>query len=211
MEAKIETARHNLKIQMDKELVVLQKQINLHVADIERYQGFVSRLAITKGNTVEELRRGKEQARKTMKQLKASKATTSKTQGAPSGGMSTLAAAGRESVAAASAYRSQAISQPPGDAFIEGSPVDIVLFGFRRVSSNFMTSFNASQGSGSDGPSGNQHVVQALRHLIKNQPLLQYNISTLGADGRRLYSEENTAAAGGIGKLSQEAQLQTKI
>ena len=47
--------------------------------------------------------------------------------------------------------------------------------------------------------------------MIKNQPLLQYNISTLGADGRRLYSEENTAAAGGIGKLSQEAQLQTKI
>ena len=96
---------------MDKELVVLQKQINLHVADIERYQGFVSRLAIKKGNTVEELRRNKEQARKTMKQLKTSKATTSKTMGAPGGGgMSTLAAAGRESVAANSAYRSQAIS-----------------------------------------------------------------------------------------------------
>ena len=67
MEAKIETARHSLKIEMDKELVVLQKQINLHVADIERYQGFVSRLAIKKGNTVEELRRIKEKARKTMK------------------------------------------------------------------------------------------------------------------------------------------------
>lgn len=37
LEAKIETARHNLKITMDKELVVLQKQINLHVTDIERY------------------------------------------------------------------------------------------------------------------------------------------------------------------------------
>lgn len=70
MEAKIETARHNLKIQMEKELVVLQKQINLHVHDIERYQGFVSRLAIKKGNTVEELRRNKDKARKTMKQLK---------------------------------------------------------------------------------------------------------------------------------------------
>ena len=70
----------------------------MHVADIERYQGFVSRLAIKKGNTVEELRRNKEQARKTMKQLKASKQTTSKAMGAPSGGgMSTLAAAGRES------------------------------------------------------------------------------------------------------------------
>ena len=52
---------------MDKELVVLQKQINLHVADIERYQGFVSRLAVKKGNTVEELRRNKDKARKTMK------------------------------------------------------------------------------------------------------------------------------------------------
>jgi len=67
LEAKIETARHNLKITMDKELVVLQKQINLHVTDIERYQGFVSRLSIKKGNTVEELRRNKDKARKTMK------------------------------------------------------------------------------------------------------------------------------------------------
>jgi len=97
MEAKIETGRHNLKIQMDKELVVLQKQINLHVADIERYQGFVSRLAITKGNTVEELRRNKEKARKTMKQLKASRSTNQSNRGA--GATNTLAQAGRESIA----------------------------------------------------------------------------------------------------------------
>ena len=76
MEAKIETARHNLKIEMEKELVVLQKQINLHVHDIERYQGFVSRLAIKKGNNVEELRRIKSKASKTMKQLKANRTTT---------------------------------------------------------------------------------------------------------------------------------------
>ena len=87
----------------------------------------------------------------------------------------------------------------------------MILFGFKRNAGNFMTSFNASQGSGSEGQGGNYHVVQALRHIIKNQPLLEYNISTLGADGRRLYSEENTAAAGGIGKLSQDALLQTKI
>jgi len=66
VEAKIETGRHNLKIQMDKELNVLQKQINLHVHDIERIQGFVSRLAITKGKTVDELRRNKAKAKKTM-------------------------------------------------------------------------------------------------------------------------------------------------
>ena len=107
MEAKIETARHNLKIQMDKELVVLQKQINLHVHDIERYQGFVSRLAITKGNTVEELRRNKDKARKTMKQLKANRTSKKATGGmTPGAGMSTLAAAGGQSLAQQSNFKS---------------------------------------------------------------------------------------------------------
>ena len=98
MEAKIETARHNLKIGMEKELVVLQKQINLHVHDIERYQGFVSRLAIKKGDTVEELRRNKDKARKTMKQLKANRTTTRQSGGQGIGG-GTLANAGHASIA----------------------------------------------------------------------------------------------------------------
>lgn len=73
LEAKIETGRHNLKIQMDKEISVLQKQINLHVHDIERIQGFVSTLANKKGQLRDELLRGKERSRKTMEQLKRSK------------------------------------------------------------------------------------------------------------------------------------------
>ena len=36
LEAKIETGRHSLKITMDKDLIILQKEINLHVADIKR-------------------------------------------------------------------------------------------------------------------------------------------------------------------------------
>ena len=36
MRAKIDTGRNNLQIKMDKELMVLKKEINLHVADIER-------------------------------------------------------------------------------------------------------------------------------------------------------------------------------
>ena len=65
LEAKIETGRHNLKIKMDKDLIVLQKEINLHVADIKRIQGLMSRLAITKGEKQDELRRLKEKSRKT--------------------------------------------------------------------------------------------------------------------------------------------------
>ena len=67
LEAKIETGRHNLKIKMDKELNVLQKEINLHVNDIKRIQGLVSKLAMIKGCSQDEIRRNKDRARKTMK------------------------------------------------------------------------------------------------------------------------------------------------
>ena len=96
MEAKIETARHNLKIKMDKELTILQKQVNLHVSDVDRYQGFVTRIALNRGKVVEELRRDKEIARRTMKQLKAAK-QTNKSSGV---GQGALAQAGRDSIAA---------------------------------------------------------------------------------------------------------------
>lgn len=36
LRAKIETGKNNLQIKMDKELMVLKKEINLHVADIKR-------------------------------------------------------------------------------------------------------------------------------------------------------------------------------
>lgn len=57
LESKLETGRHNLKIKMDKDFVVLNKQINLHVSDIERYQGAVSKLGIEKGKNRDELLR----------------------------------------------------------------------------------------------------------------------------------------------------------
>lgn len=57
LESKIETGRHNLKIKMDKDFVILNKQINLHVSDIERYQGCVSKLGIEKGKNRDELLR----------------------------------------------------------------------------------------------------------------------------------------------------------
>jgi hypothetical protein len=57
LEAKIETGRHNLKIKMDKELYRLQKEIGLHVNDIKRIQGLMSRLAVMHGKTNDEIKR----------------------------------------------------------------------------------------------------------------------------------------------------------
>ena len=54
---------------MDKELNILQKEINLHVADIKRIQGLIARLARIKGSTQDELRRLKDKSRKTQAYL----------------------------------------------------------------------------------------------------------------------------------------------
>ena len=196
LEAKLETGRHNLKIQMDKELVVLQKQINLHVADIERYQGFVRNLAIKKGETIEELRRDKEKARKTMKQLKTSKAGEKSAMG---GATSAATQAGLTKTGGSSATV----------AFAEGSPVDILLFGFKKQQNMIGTSFNASVST--ETTSSNAHVPAALRYLINNSTMVSYEIATIGPDGRRLYSLENLKSQGGISKVSQEVNLQTRI
>ena len=58
---------------MDKEENILHKEINLHVNDIKRIQGFISKINDKKGEINDELRRNKDRARKTMKTLKNSK------------------------------------------------------------------------------------------------------------------------------------------
>jgi len=73
LEAKIETGRHNLKIKMDKELYRLQKEIGLHVNDIKRIQGLMSRLAVMHGKHHDEIKRNKDKAKGTMKLLGESK------------------------------------------------------------------------------------------------------------------------------------------
>lgn len=79
LEAKIETGKHSLKIQRDKDLIVLQKQINLHVHDIERIQGMMTIEAQRKGDKSDELRRIKDKSRKTQAFLSESKKVQSNT------------------------------------------------------------------------------------------------------------------------------------
>ena len=62
---------------MDKDLIILQKEINLHVADIKRIQGLMQRLALKKGEQQDELRRTKEKSRQTQAFLSQSKKVAS--------------------------------------------------------------------------------------------------------------------------------------
>lgn len=93
-------------------------------------------------------------------------------------------------------------------AFVEGSPVDILLFG-RRKSNSYTTSFG--QTGASDTNMGTAHVVEGLRNMIRSCNITTFAISTVGPDGSRLYTEEKIKAMGGKAKVPMETQLSTKI
>ena len=86
----------------------------------------MSRLAVNKGNSVDELRRNKEKARKTMKQLKIAKAI---------GGEKAVENTQKMSMGKTNMTTST-------QAFVEGSPVDILLFGLKDKKGMMATSFN---------------------------------------------------------------------
>lgn len=94
-------------------------------------------------------------------------------------------------------------------AFVEGSPVDILLFGTKKTGNSYNTSFQ--QTASSDASSGSAHVVTGLKNMIKTCTITTFAISTVGPDGSRLYTVEKIKAAGGNSKVSTETQLSTKI
>ncbi len=124
LEIKIETARHNLKIEMDHHKVVLSKQINLHVSDILRMQGYVKKLAIDKGKVRDELLRAKVRSRKTMDALKQSKAIEEKNQ--------------------EGTVHSKTISSTLNQPFAEGGPVDVLLFGSKNKGGGMASTFGSN-------------------------------------------------------------------
>ena len=58
---------------MEKELEILNKALHLHINDIKKIQAYLSQGAMKKGSINDELRRAKENSRKTMKHLNAFK------------------------------------------------------------------------------------------------------------------------------------------
>lgn len=72
-------------------------------------------------------------------------------------------------------------------AFVEGSPVDILLFG-QRKSNTFSSSFGNTQSS--DQNSTSVQIIQGLKHVIKVCSITTFAVSTVGSDGQNLYSNE---------------------
>lgn len=83
--------------------------------------------------------------------------------------------------------------------FVEGSPVDILLFGVRKSGNSYATSFG--QTGGSESNMGQAQIVTGLKHIAKVCDITRFAISTLGPDGSRLYTMEKIRAMGGIGKV----------
>lgn len=77
-------------------------------------------------------------------------------------------------------------------AFVEGSPVDVLLFGEKKKGNIFTASMGMT--SGSETNASTVQIIAGLRHLIKVCDITSFAISTTGADGTRLYTMENAMA-----------------
>ena len=200
MEAKIETGRHNLKIKMDKDLIILQKEINLHVADIKRIQGLMSRSALSKGAKADELRRLKEKSRKTQSLLSESKKVVS----------SSDARKGAQSMMESSPDRTMNKTVLSGQGSASGGDgressqngiiVDLLLFGQSAANKRGL-GMTQSLGNTLSSGAGPINQVFPLKYILKSCPLTQFEISVTNADGTRrsetsLAEEKEEAAAG---------------
>lgn len=159
LEAKIETGRHNLKIKMDKELYRLQKEIGLHVNDIKRIQGLMSRLAIMHGKTNDEIKRNKEKARNTMKLLSGVKKVQSSTMSPE-----------RTGKASGTATSSNIFSSN------EDNPINMLLFG-NKMSKGTMTSGMMSLGNTMSSNSNYMSVIMPLKYMLKTCEFTTFKIS----------------------------------
>ena len=165
LEAKIETGRHNLKIKMDKELYRLQKEIGLHVSDIKRIQGLMSRLAIMHGKTNDEIKRNKEKARNTMKLLGDTKKVQSSSTMSPertskgiSGGGTTTALFSNE----------------------DENPINMLLFGNKmdRKGAAMMTGMMSQSLGGTMSSNGNYlNVIIPLKHMLRHCEFTDFDIA----------------------------------
>ena len=177
LKAKIETGKHNLQIQMDKALVVLQKEINLHVADIKRIQGLMATVALKKGAKADELRRIKDKSRKTQAFLSESKKVQS----------STLKGAG-ESTSPERSLKQTLMSGATGSGTGPASQgsiiVDLLLFGQSAALKKGM-SFSQSFSNTMSSTTGVPNQVYPLRYIVRHSPLTTFEISVTNSDGTR--------------------------
>lgn len=101
--------------------------------------------------------------------------------------------------------RTEANFSTSGIAFQEGSPVDILLFGFKKDKQGNNPGSSFGRNTDSDQSTVGNHVVPALRHLLRELEYTTFDISTIGPDGNRIYSMENVESQGGFSKMKQSA------
>lgn len=188
LEAKIETGRHNLKIKMDKELYRLQKEIGLHVNDIKRIQGLMSRLAIMHGKTNDEIKRNKDKARNTMKLL----GDTKKVQSSAMSPERTAKAGGTTTVGGNSSMFSSD----------DENPINMLLFGNKMSRSGTMMSGLMSQSLGGTMSSNNNYlsVIVPLKYMLKYCEFTTFDIAAQNEQEKKPINQEEdpTKASDGL-------------
>jgi len=148
---------------MDKELYRLQKEIGLHVNDIKRIQGLMSRLAIMHGKTNDEIKRNKDKARNTMKLLGETKKVQTSSTLSPD-----RTAKGGTIGGTTSNFMNE-----------DENPINMLLFGNKMSKSGTMMSGMMSQSLGATMNSNSNYVnvIIPLKHMLKHCEFTTFNIA----------------------------------
>ena len=171
LEQKIETARYTLKIRMDKELATLQKEITLHVSDIKRIQGLLTRLNITKGKNADELRRTKDRSRKTMQELNSHK----KAEGAAAAAEKSMKGGATMAAAATGA----GVTSGGGDA---GGGALLFSNVRKKDLGGMLTS---SLGNTLNSHSSHMNNILPLKYMLRVSQMTKFDIATEGASSKK--------------------------
>ena len=162
---------------MDKDLIKLQKEINLHVADIKRIQGLMSKIGISKGQKADELRRLKDKSRKTQAFLSESKKV--KSSNIPKGDMTMSSPEKSMKQTLVSGGGSASGGRENSQA---GIIVDLILFGQSAAQKRGL---NMTQSLGQTVSSGGGPVSQVypLQYILLNSQMTRFDIADTNTDG----------------------------
>ena len=163
---------------MDKDLIKLQKEINLHVADIKRIQGLMSKIGISKGQKADELRRLKDKSRKTQAFLSESKKV--KSSNIPKGDMTMSSP--EKSMKQQTLVSGGASASGGRENSQAGIIIDLILFGQSAAQKRGLN-MTASLGQTVSSGGGPVSQVYPLQYILLNSQMTRFDIADTNTDG----------------------------
>lgn len=192
LEAKINSNQRLLEKEREIQMVIVNKKVNLHVKDIERMQGLLSKYAQRRGKIEDELKRVRSNVRKTMKAIGDFKRASN-----------SIGPTGRRSP-------TKTIENEKSTLIHSSNPL---IFTNKKVS---FTGHSSMEASSLNNPTF-KNIIEPLQKLAKSTSYSRFDIkSTIMAKGEKPINQQDETLQGSLEKriivlLSQRKRAELAI